>query len=100
MKCETCKKFESVEHLIFKCIGYRAIRDEVAEIFEIYVQNFKSVAYRWLYNKRFMHFNVISSTILWGLWINRINLVFNKVTWINIKQVWRLVFSGRGLSKS
>jgi hypothetical protein len=29
---------------------------------------------------------------LWGLWLNRNNLVFNKTTWINVKQVWRMVF--------
>jgi hypothetical protein len=40
-----------------------------------------------------MHFSVVTSTVLWGMWINKNNLVFNKLTWINIKQVWRLVLS-------
>jgi hypothetical protein len=35
--------------------------------------------------------NVVSSAILWGVWNNRNNLVSNKVAWINMKQVWRLV---------
>jgi hypothetical protein len=55
--------------------------------------NFISVATRWLCNKIFAHFNIVSSDVLWGLWIKRNNLVFNKVIWINIKQVWRLVYS-------
>jgi hypothetical protein len=41
--------------------------------------------------KKFMHFNVASSAVLWGLWLNRNSLIFNKTTWINVKQVWRRV---------
>jgi hypothetical protein len=38
-----------------------------------------------------MHPNLVTSTVLWELWINRNNLIFNKIIWINIKQVWSLV---------
>jgi hypothetical protein len=55
--------------------------------------NFESIASKWLCNKKFLHFNLVTSAFLWGLWINRNNLVFNKVTWINNKQVRRLVLS-------
>jgi hypothetical protein len=27
-----------------------------------------------------------------GLWLNRNNFVFYKVTWVNLKQVWLLVY--------
>jgi hypothetical protein len=43
--------------------------------------------------KRFLHFNLVSSAVLWALQINRNNLVFNNVVWLNIKNVWRLVLS-------
>jgi hypothetical protein len=65
----------------------------VFEVFNIHVTDFESIASKWLCNKEFLHFNLVFSAVLWRLWINRNNLVFNKVTWINIKQVWRLVLS-------
>jgi hypothetical protein len=61
--------------------------------FNITVDDFESIASRWLCNKRFLHFNLVFSTDLWALWINRNNLIFNKDVWVNIKQVWRLVLS-------
>jgi hypothetical protein len=69
MECEMCKEFESAKHLMFECIVSRALRDEVSQIFGIHVLDFESVASRWLWNKRFMHFNVVLFAILWGLWI-------------------------------
>jgi hypothetical protein len=67
--------------------------DDVFKIFNILVIDFESIASKWLCNKKFMNFNLILSAVLWTLWINRNNLVFNKTTWLNIKQVWRVGLS-------
>jgi hypothetical protein len=65
---------------MFKCLDSGLIWDDVFEIFDIAITNFEFFASKWLCNKKFLHFNVVSYAVLWGLWINRINLVFNKVT--------------------
>jgi hypothetical protein len=75
---------------MFKCIVARLLWDEVFKIFNIVVTDFESIATKWLCNKKFLHFNLVSSAVLWTLWINRNNLVFNKTTWLNSKKVWRL----------
>ena len=41
----------------------------------------------------FMHLNVVCAAILWSIWNNRNGLVFNRHTWMNIKQVWRRAHS-------
>jgi hypothetical protein len=85
MDCEMCAEFETVHHLMFECIVARSLWGLFEEVFDVHVTNFESIATKWLCNKKFMHFNVVSSAILWGLWLNRNNLVFNKTTWINVK---------------
>jgi hypothetical protein len=57
------------------------------------ITNFISLALKWLCNKKFMQLNVISAAIVWSIWNNRNNLVFNRKTWISMKQVWGLVLS-------
>ena len=91
LECELCKEIESIKHLFFECLIYRQLWDIVAEVFDINVINFESIASKWLCNKKFLHFNVVSSAILWCIWNNRNSLVFNRTSWINMKQVWRLI---------
>jgi hypothetical protein len=93
LECEMCKEIETVKHIMFECIVARLLWDEVFKIFDIVVTDFESIATKWLCNKKFLHFNLVSSAVLWTLWINRNNLVFNKMTWLNSKQVWRLALS-------
>jgi hypothetical protein len=76
---------------MFECVVARSLWDLFEEVFDVHVINFESIASKWLCNKKFMHFNVASSAVLWGLWLNRNSLVFNKITWINVKQVWRRI---------
>ena len=40
-----------------------------------------------------MHLNIVTSAVLWAIWNTRNNIVFNRWTWINLKQVWRLTLS-------
>ena len=91
MECELCKEFESVHHLFFECLVSRHLWENVSEVFNIHITDFRSLASKWLCNKKFLHFNVVTSAVLWSIWNNRNSLVFNKCTWINMKQVWRLV---------
>jgi hypothetical protein len=92
MECEMCSEFETVQYLMFECIVSRALWNLVEVVFGMHVSNFESITSKWLCIKKFINFNVVSSAILWGLWLNRNNLVFNKITWINLKPVWRLVY--------
>jgi hypothetical protein len=66
MKCEICTEFEIVHHLMFECIVARALWDLFEEVFYVHVSNFESIATKWLCNKKSMHFNVVSSAVLWG----------------------------------
>lgn len=91
LECDLCKEIESVRHLFFDCIVARLLWEDVFEVFDIHVINFESIASKWLCNKRFLHFNVVTAAILWGVWNNRNNIVFNRVTWINMKQVRNLI---------
>jgi hypothetical protein len=93
LECEMCKELETVKHLMFDCIVARQLWTIVEKVFDCKIDNFESITSKWLCNKKFLHFNLVTSATLWGLWINRNNLVFNKTSWINIKQVWRLVLS-------
>jgi hypothetical protein len=78
----------------------RVVWSNTFEVFDTHVTDFESVASfasKWLCNKKFLHFNLVSSAILWELWINRNNIVFNKVIWIIIKiGVGALIHAGMG----
>jgi hypothetical protein len=87
------KEIETVKHLMFECVVSRIPWDDVFKIFDIFVNDFETIASKWLCNKKFLHFNLVSSAVLWTLWINRNNLVFNKTTWLDIKQVCPLALS-------
>uniref|UniRef100_A0ACD5XUF6 Uncharacterized protein n=1 Tax=Avena sativa TaxID=4498 RepID=A0ACD5XUF6_AVESA len=93
LECEFCKEVEFVHHLMFDCIIARSLWSDVFKIFHIQVSDYESVACKWLCNKKFLHFNIVTSAMLWGLWNVRNCLVFNRSSWINMKQVWNLVFS-------
>ena len=93
LECGLCKEVETVNHLFFDCLVSRQLWGMVFEVFGIIVTNFESIATRWLCNKRFLHFNVATSAVLWGIWNNRNSLVFNRNSWISMKQVWRLVLT-------
>lgn len=49
------------------------------------LQNSDSVA------KKYLHLNVVSFAVLWGLWNFRNPIVFNRCSWISMKQVLGLV---------
>jgi hypothetical protein len=93
MECSFCREFESVQHLFFDCIVARQVWGLVKEICKFTVEKYIDVAGRWLCNKRFLQFNFISSAILWGIWNSRNSLVFNRLTWLDLKQVWRVILS-------
>jgi hypothetical protein len=49
---------------MFECIVTRALCDLVEEVFDVHVSNFEYIASKWLCNKKFMHFNEVSSAVL------------------------------------
>jgi hypothetical protein len=65
----------------------------VQEIFDVEIIDYLSLASKWLCNKRFEQLNVVSSDVMWSIWNNRNDLVFNRKTWLSMKQVWGLILS-------
>jgi hypothetical protein len=93
LECSLCKEIESVKHLFFDCLTSELLWDLVFEVFGIRVTGFLCIASRWLCNTRFLQFNFVSSAILWNIWNNRNSIVFNRKSWLNMKQVWHLALS-------
>jgi hypothetical protein len=62
---------------------------EVQEIFSTRINDFLSLASKWLCSRRYLQFNFISSAIIWSIWNNRNSIVFNRNPWLNMKQVWQ-----------
>ena len=91
LECCLCKEFESVTHLFFDCIVANQMWSTVQEVFGVEICDYYSLASKWLCGKRHLQLNVVSSAVLWSLWINRNNIVFNRKTWLNLKQVWHLI---------
>lgn len=91
LECSLCKDFEYVTHLFFDCLISRLLWEEVFEIFKVRINDFISLASKWLCNKKFLQLNVVTSAILWGIWNNRNSIVFNRKKWLNLKQVWHLI---------
>jgi hypothetical protein len=57
----------------------------VQDIFGVEINDYLSLASKWLCNKRFEKLNVVSPAVVWGLWNNRSHLVFNRKTWLSMK---------------
>jgi hypothetical protein len=93
LKCELCSELESVKHLFFDCLVSRLLWSVVQEIFDVEIVDYLSLASKWLCNKKFEQLNVVSSAVIWCIWNNRNHLVFNRKTWLSMKQVWGLLLS-------
>ena len=63
---------------------------EVLGMFDRNVIDFESLPSCWLSGKRFKIFNIITSWILWGLWLK---MVINHKIWLNTKQVWKHILT-------
>jgi hypothetical protein len=93
LECSLYKEIETVKHLFFECLISELLWDMVFDVFGIRVTDFLSIASKWLCITRHLQFNFVSSAIIWSIWNNRNNIVFNKKTWLNMKQVWHLALS-------
>jgi hypothetical protein len=93
LECSLCKEIETVRHLFFECLISELLWDMVFVVLGIRVTDFLSIASRWLCNTRHLQFNFVSSAIIWSIWNNRNSIVFNRKTWLNMKQVWHLALS-------
>jgi hypothetical protein len=93
LDCSLCKEMENVKHLFFECLVSELLWDMVFDVFGIRVTDFLSIASRWLCNTRHLQFNFVSSAIIWSIWNNRNSIVFNRKTWLYMKQVWHLALS-------
>jgi hypothetical protein len=93
MECSFYKDFESVHPLFFDCIVAKQMWALVDRVFKHKVGKYLDIDSRGLCNKKFLQFNFISSAVLWGIWNFRNSLVFNRLTSLDLKQVWRVVLS-------
>jgi hypothetical protein len=89
LECSLCKEIELVSHLFFECMISNLLWQEVQEIFSIRINDFLSLASKWLCNRRYLQFNFVSSVVIWTIWNNRNSIVFNRNPWLNMKQVWQ-----------
>ena len=90
--CIFCSEKESIDHLFFNCIVAKQIWNVVSAFFETEIgTNYNSVARFWVSNKKHAVVNSVCAAVLWCLWKDRNDLVFNGSAWIDIKQVWRRI---------
>lgn len=87
LECVHCKEIESVYHLFFECVVARQTWSIVESLFQVSIVKFESVASLWLCDKKYLHLIVITYAVLWGLWNARNAIVFNRCSWISMKQV-------------
>jgi hypothetical protein len=52
LECEMCKELETVKHLMFDCIVARLLWTIVEKVFDCSINNFESIASKWLCNNK------------------------------------------------
>ena len=68
LECEMCKEIESVYHLFFECIVAKNMWELVAQIFDVEIVDYKSIASKWLCNTRYLQLNVVTDSVLLSIW--------------------------------
>jgi hypothetical protein len=91
-ECMFCKENESIAHLFFECVVAKATWAYVYEFLGIDIcADFISVATRWISKQKSYVVNIISTTVLRGLWLTRNDFVFEKQGWRDVKTVLRRI---------
>lgn len=91
LECVHCKEIETIYHLFFECIVARQFWNVIESMFHVQIVDFESLAKPWLCNKKYLHLNVVTYAVLWWLWNFRNSIVFNRVTWMSMKQVMGMI---------
>lgn len=67
--CLMCAENESISHLFFCCCVSTLVWKCISEILGVNLgQDFKSVAWFWLANKRHKVTNIVSAAVMWSIW--------------------------------
>jgi hypothetical protein len=53
--------------------------------------DYLSVASKWLHKDKNYRVNIISITVLRGVWLTKNDLVFHKKDWTDVKLIWRRI---------
>jgi hypothetical protein len=86
--CLFCNKAESVKHLFFECCVAKGIWARIADILDLRSDwDFEYMATFWLANKKHVFTNIISSAVIWCLWIFCNKMCFQSLVWIGEKAV-------------
>jgi hypothetical protein len=64
LECEMCKELETIKNIMFECIVARLLWAIVERVFDCSINNFESIVSKWLCNKKFLHFNLVTSVAL------------------------------------
>ena len=51
-------------------------------------QSLESISSMWIAGKKHAALNSICAAVLWSIWKLRNDLIFNGITWIDLKQIW------------
>ena len=93
-ECLFCSEKETVQHLMFDCVVSKIIWTFVFEHFAVCIgTSYESVARYWVSNSKNSALNSVCAAVLWNIWKFRNDLVFNSVSWLNIKQVLRRILN-------
>jgi hypothetical protein len=76
-------------HLFFECVVARRIWGYAGEFLNMghLGLDYISVAEKWLHIEKFYGVNMISTTILKGIWLTRNDFVLNNQVWSDVKLV-------------
>ena len=85
---------KTVQHLFFNCVVVQVIWSELSVVFGLNIDNsFEGVAGKWLSNKRFCVFNIVSSATLSSIWKLRNIFVFQHGSWVGMHVFWNMLAS-------
>jgi hypothetical protein len=74
LECQFCKENESVQHLFFNCVVAKYVWNLAFMFTGVKIDDYLSLASKWLDEKKFGAVNSIAAGILWGIWLSEITV--------------------------
>jgi hypothetical protein len=89
-----CAENGSINHLFFECAIAKAIWSYVEEFLGYEIGTYYiSIASKWLHKDKFYGASIISIALLWDIWLNRNDFVFNKQVWSDVRIILRRIMT-------
>jgi hypothetical protein len=88
VQCCFYSENESIVHPFFECDIVKTICKYVSNFLGFDIgSDYLLVASKWLHKDKFYNVNIISYAVLRGVWLIRIDFVFNKHVWSDVKLI-------------